>query len=267
MVTSLKEILWEMGDVGQRMSQINATEGAAGNFSVFVQELSDIDSRWCDRGEISLPFHAPALSGGWVIVTGSGCRERDIAQNPERIICLLHIHKSGETAILYAVDVLVKPTSELNSHLGVHNDQVARRSLNHHAIVHAQPVHLTYLSHIDRYADTVAFNRRFLRWQPETLVEFPSGIGVLPFYVPNSVEQAQNTIEGLQNHRAVIWRKHGIVTRDDHSIRKAGDLVEYAEAAAQYECLNLQVGEPTVGLSDEELQQISLSFGINQSFF
>ncbi len=267
MVKSLKEILWEMGDVGQRMSQINATEGASGNFSVFVQELPDIDSRWCEQGEISLPLPAPALSGGWVIVTGSGRRERDLAHNPELVICLLHIHSGGETAAVYAADALVKPTSELNSHLGVHNDQVARRALNYHAIVHAQPVHLTYLSHIDRYADTVAFNRRLLRWQPETIVEFPQGIGVVPFYVPNSPQQAENTIEGLRNHRAVIWRQHGIVTRNDHSLRSAGDLVEYAEAAAQYECLNLRAGEPTVGLSDEQLRQICLYFGINQPFF
>ncbi|MGK7903762.1 MAG: class II aldolase/adducin family protein [Hormoscilla sp.] len=198
MLKSLKEIIWEMSDVGQRMSQINATEGTAGNFSVFVRELPDIDSRWRDRGEISLPLPAPALSGGWVIITGSGRRERDITNHPELVICLLQINSGGETASLYAADAEIAPTSEWNSHLGVHNDHVAGRSLKHHALLHAQPVHLTYLSHIDRYADTVAFNRRLLRWQAETIVSFPEGIGVIPFCVPSSPEQASNAIEGLR---------------------------------------------------------------------
>ncbi|MBC6453957.1 MAG: class II aldolase/adducin family protein [Hormoscilla sp. SP5CHS1] len=267
MLKSLKEIIWEMSNVGQRMSQINATEGAAGNFSVFVRELPDIDSRWRDRGEISLPLPAAALSGGWVIITGTGRREREIAHHPELVICLLHINSDGETASLYAADAEIAPTSELNSHLGVHNDHVTRRSLDHHALIHAQPVHLTYLSHIDRYADTVALNRRLLRWQTETIINFPEGIGVIPFYVPTSPEQAKNTTEGLRNHRAIIWSKHGILTRHDSSLRSAGDLLEYAEVAAQYECLNLRAGEPTLGFSEEQLRQICSYFGINQPFF
>ena len=263
---SLKDILWEIGDVGRRMAQINAAEGAAGNISVFLRELPDMDSRFRARGSIFLPLPVPALTDGWLLVSGAGRRLRDIARNPDTMLCLLHIQGGGEQAEIYATADL-KPTSEFNSHLAIHDDQVLKRSLTQHTIVHAQPIYLTYLSHLERYGDTHALNHRLLRWQPETILEFPEGIGVVPFKIPGSAEQAEKTVEACQTYRAVVWRKHGIVTRADASVRKAGDLVEYAETAAHYEYLNLQAGEPTGGMSDEELQQICTHFGIEQPFF
>lgn len=263
---SLKEILWEIGDAGRRMMQINAAEGAAGNVSVFLRSLPNMDSRFLQRGTIDLPVTVPALSDGWLIVSAAGRRLRDIASNPDVTLCLLHIQEGGELADIYAA-ADIRPTSEFNTHLAIHNDQVARRSLDQHAIVHAQPLYLTYLSHLDRYSETVAFNRRLLRWQPETILEFPEGIGVLPFLVPGSAELAENTVEPLRSHRAVIWRRHGIVTRSDLSVRKAGDLVEYAETAAHYEYLNLRAGEPAAGMSDFELHLMCERFGIEQPFF
>lgn len=266
----LSKILWEMGDAGQRMSQINAAEGAAGNISVFVRNLPPTEEHlfpfWFEnsiRNPISLPVTVPSLVGGWVIVSGSGKRMRDIATIPEVALCLLQIQPGGETAILHTADPSLRPTSELNSHLAVHNDRVAEQNLSYHTVLHAQPLHLTYLSHIDRYGDTKALNRHLLRWQPETILEFPEGIGVSPFEIPASAEQAQQTVEILRQHRAVVWRRHGIVVRCDAGPRKAGDLVEYAEAAAQYEYLNLKAGEPSGGISDEEMRQMCQRFGID----
>ncbi|WP_017719711.1 class II aldolase/adducin family protein [Kamptonema formosum] len=263
---SLKDILWEIGDVGRRMAQINAAEGAAGNISVFLRNLPEMDSRFRSRGSIDLPVTVPALSGGWLIVSGSGRRLRDLARNPDTTLCLLHIQQGGEAGEIYAASDL-RPTSEFNSHLAIHNDHVARRSLSEHAVVHAQPLYLTYLSHLDAYSETFAFNRRLLRWQPETILEFPEGIGVLPFLVPGSQDLAEATVEPLRSHRAAIWRRHGIVTHADAGVRKAGDLVEYAETAAHYEYLNLRAGEPAAGMSDFELRLICDCFGINQPFF
>jgi rhamnulose-1-phosphate aldolase len=64
-----------------------------------------------------------------------------------------------------------------------------------------------------------------------------------------------------------VWSKHGIVTRSDESVRRAGDLVEYAETAAHFEYLNLQLGRPTEGLSDEEMRSICRANGISQKYF
>ena len=142
-----------------------------------------------------------------------------------------------------------------------------RRGLAYHAVVHAQPLRLTYLSHIERYQEHTFFNRRLLRWQPETIIELPEGIGMLPFQMPGSPEQQEVTTAALATHRAVVWARHGIVTRADSGIGKAGDLVEYVEAAAQYEYLNLAAGEPSNGLLDDQVRLICERMGIQQSFF
>ena len=264
--TSLDSVLAEMGDVGLRMSQIDAAEGAAGNMSVYLAGEIELSARFRRQSRIALPVAVPHLADGWVAVTGGSRRLRDVAQSPETIICLLHMTPDGQHATLYAAQG-VRPTSELNTHLAVHNDHVGRRALEQHAILHAQPVHLTYLSHVPRYQDTLAFNRRLLRWQPETIIVFPEGIGVLPFQVPGSAEQMAVTTSALATHRGIIWTHHGIVTRADSGIGRASDLVEYAEAAAHYEYLNLAAGEPSTGLSDEELRLICDQLKIQQTFF
>lgn len=262
----LQDIIADMDDVGQRMWLIGASEGAAGNISVFVRELDGFIDGMADQGVIQLPVEVPALANGWVVVSSAGRRVRDIARTSAIVLSLLQIDEQGTHATLYTAPG-GRPTSELNSHLAIHNDHVGRRSLHYHAVVHAQPLRLTFLSHIERYADTRSLNARLLRWQPETIVEFPEGIGVLPFQMPGSLEQTVVTVEGMRTHRAVVWRRHGIVTRADSSVGKAGDLVEYAEAAAQYEYLNLQAGEPTAGLSDDDLRLICTRLKIEQTFF
>lgn len=263
---SLDALLAEIGIAGARMVQLGAAEGAAGNISVFVRQLRP-DARFPELESRTLPIAAPALAEGWIVITGSGQRLSEISRAPERTLCLLKIASGGTEATLYA-DGPRRLTTELNSHLAVHNHQIARHGHASHVVLHAQPLRLTYLSHIPRYgeSDSEHFSRRLLRWQPETIIEFPEGIGMLPFEVPGSAAQMQVTRDGLHKHRAVIWQKHGIVTRAT-SVAKAADLVEYAEAAAQYEYLNLVAGEPSSGLSDDELRQICEQLGIQQTLF
>ncbi len=260
-------IMREMGRVGKRMVEIGAAEGAAGNLSIYTREIGASEIEGFREQEVSeLPVATPALANGWVIVTGSGRRLGDIADSPETTLCLLHIDERGERASLLAAG-RVRPTSELNSHLAIHNDHVGRRSLSYHAVVHAQPLHLTYLSHIMAPGASVDFNRRLLRWQPETIMQFPEGIGLLPFEIPGTLEQATVTAKALQAHRAVVWQRHGMVARADAGVRAAGDLVDYAETAARYVYMNLALGEPGSGLSDTEMRLMCERLGIEQQFY
>jgi rhamnulose-1-phosphate aldolase len=259
-------MLREIGDTGEQMTVLGADEGSAGNISVFVRAIEGIDEHFWDHGVMDLPVACPALQGGWLVVTGTGRRMRDLSQDPEATLLILEILEGGRRATIYTASN-VKPTSELNSHLAIHNDQVGRHNLSYNAIVHAQPRFLTYISHLTEYTDTASLNRRLLRWEPETIINFPEGIGMIPFHVPGSPEQMADTMAGLQTYRAVVWQRHGIVTRSDDNVRRAGDLVEYAETAAHFEYLNLQLGRPTEGLSDEEMREICRQNGIAQKFF
>jgi rhamnulose-1-phosphate aldolase len=158
-------------------------------------------------------------------------------------------------------------TSEFNSHLAVHYNQICASNTNFHAIIHAQPVHLTYLSHIPRYQDVRYLNTHLLRWQPETIINLPEGIGFIPFEVPSSARLMAANITALRQHRIVIWAKHGVMARSDISVKRAADRVEYAETAAKYEYLNLGIGEIGAGLSVEEIRAICATFDVKQDIF
>ncbi|HEX6507826.1 MAG TPA: class II aldolase/adducin family protein [Chloroflexota bacterium] len=254
-------IIRDIGETGVQLTALEATAGSAGNISVFVRELRNLDEHFEERGEIQLPIEVPDLASGWIVVTATGRRLRDVSAYPEQSVVVVHVHADGARATLYAA-VDLQPTSEWNSHLAIHADHVARRAVSYHAVVHAQPHHLTYLSHHPAYATDDRLSDRLLRWEPETVVTFPEGIGVVPFHVPGSAVQMRDTVEWSREYRLVVWQKHGVVSRSDVSASRAADLVEYAEIAARYEVLNLQLESPAGGLSNDELRDLCMAFRV-----
>ena len=58
-----------------------------------------------------------------------------------------------------------------------------------------------------------------------------------------------------------------MLARSDGSVRRAVDLIEYAETAARFEYLNLAGGGRAAGLSLEELRAIIHAFKLTQSYF
>jgi rhamnulose-1-phosphate aldolase len=265
----LDEILEVFGAAGTRLSDIDASEGAAGNISIYVGWDLDPRRKFPLAKTTPLPIQVPELAGRSFIVTGSGRRLRDVIKDPGANLGFLRVEPGGENAVLFTSPrcLFSQLTSEFNSHLAVHRDQVARSGTNFHAVVHAQPPYLTYLSHIPRYQDMEYFNRHVLRWQPELIVQLPEGIGYAPFLVPGSKELMDTTVEILRRHRLVIWGKHGVVARSDISVTKATDRIEYAETGARYEYMNLVNGEQGEGLSTQELRAICAAFSVTQNLF
>lgn len=260
----LQEILVSMGEGGRRLAALDASEGAAGNISVFVGWPMDPRRQFPIAEELSLPVAVPQLAGGLVFVTGSGRRLRDIAGDPAANLGAVRVNQDGMTGVLYTSPrrLFESVTSEWNSHLGVHADTVERLGTNFHAVVHAQPPHLVYLSHVPALRDEVQFNHRLLRWEPETIINLPSGIGVLPFMVPGSQELMDANVASLRTHRIVLWSKHGVMARSDISVTRAVDRIEYAEAAARFEFMDLRAGERAEGLTRDEIRAVVEAFRV-----
>ena len=265
----LDELLILIGEAGRRLSEIEASEGAAGNISVYLGWPVEPRRKFPNVEEIPLPDAMPELANASFLVSGSGRRLREIIFDPGANVGFVTINPGGTTAKLYTSGrrLFAKVTSEFNSHLAVHRDQITRTGTNFHAVIHAQPLHLTYLSHIPRYQDEQYLNRHLLRWQPETIVNLPEGVGLLPFRLPGSPDLMAGTVQKLREHRVVVWSKHGVMSRSDNSVKRAGDRVEYAETGARYEYLNLTNNELGEGLSDEEIRAICKAFNIQQSIF
>jgi rhamnulose-1-phosphate aldolase len=192
-----------------------------------------------------------------------------VAEAPTANLACIVVEAGGRTGKMFTSSEaeFKRVTSEFNSHLAVHHDQMRSKEIRLHAVLHAQPVHLTYLSHLADYQDEQYLNRHLFRWQPETILNFPEGIGVLPFLLPGSAQLTVETMLALREHRIVIWSRHGVMARAKDSIFHALDLIEYAETAAHYEYLNLGAGERGNGLSPEQIRSIGESWNIQQKLF
>jgi rhamnulose-1-phosphate aldolase len=267
--SAVRQILKDMGEVGKRLVEIGATEGAAGNISICVRDTLEIREFFPQMTVVDLPVPAPDLAGATIIATGSGRRLRDIADEPTANLAAIIVEDGGKTGKMFtSVDCPFKRvTSEFNSHLAVHHDQMRSRPLRLHAIIHAQPTYLTFLSHISKYQDERYLNTHLLRWQPETILNFSEGIGILPFLLPGSTHLMLETMICLRDHQVVVWSQHGVMARADESIVHALDLVEYIETAAQYEVLNLFSGEESSGLSPENIRAVANSWNVKQKIY
>ncbi|MFD0312884.1 class II aldolase/adducin family protein [Streptomyces flavalbus] len=265
---SVPALLKEMGGAGARLDTLHACEAGAGNISVALPTPADLGETFPHTRAFDLPAATPALAGWTVLVTGSGQRLRDIAAAPTAAVAAVSIDTDGTALLRYADDrAWARPTSEFNSHLAVHDDHVGRRGLTGpHCVVHAQPPYLVALSHHGP-ADSARFSRRILRWEPETVVQLPEGVGFLDFMVPGSRQLQDASVAGLREARIVIWAKHGLLARSDDGPLKAVDLIEYAETGAMYEALNAQTGSPGEGLSDDELRAVIKAFDVRTTLY
>jgi rhamnulose-1-phosphate aldolase len=265
----LDDLLRAIGEAGRRVADIEASEGAAGNISVCMRWAVEPRTRFPVIEDLELAQPVPELAGACLLVTGSGRRLREIIDEPTANVACIVVQPGGLIGRLHTSHHrrFERVTSEFNSHLAVHQDQIRATGTNFHAVIHAQPIHLTYLSHVPPYRDPAHLNARLLRWQPETIVNLPEGIGFVPFLIPSSSELMAATIDCLRRHRIVVWAKHGVMARSDVSIKRAADRVEYAETAAKYEYLDLCAGGRGEGLSAEELRAICQTFGVRQEFF
>ena len=142
----LQEILTAIGEAGQRLSDIDASEGAAGNISVFIGWPMEVRRLFPLATEIDLPVRVPHLVGRLFFITGSGRRLRDILSEPTANLAAIVINEGGASAQQYTGPgcLFTRVTSEFNSHLAIHQDQILRSNTNFHAVIHAQPTHITY---------------------------------------------------------------------------------------------------------------------------
>jgi rhamnulose-1-phosphate aldolase len=265
----LDDLLSHMGKAGKRLVELGACEGAAGNISMCVRWDLEISSRFPLKEQVELPQPVPELAGMIFIVSGSGCRLRDMLDEPTANIGCLVVDRDGKTGQLFSARErqFTRLTSEFNSHLAVHYDRVLSDDVSFNAVVHAQPPYITYLSHIEAYQDEAYLNQHLLRWEPETIIQFPQGIGILKYQTPSSSDLAEATTRSLHTHTLVIWARHGVICRSDASVLQACDFVEYAEAAARFEYLNLTVGEKSSGLSADEIRELCKSLNVHQEIY
>src|SRR5512142_55277 len=99
--SAVKQLLKDMGEVGKRLSEIGATEGAAGNISICVRDTLEIREFFPQMTVIDLPVPAPDLAGATILVTGSGKRLRDVADAPMVNLAAIVVEDGGKTGRMF----------------------------------------------------------------------------------------------------------------------------------------------------------------------
>ena len=152
---TLEQVIHQVGEAGLRLSEIGAADGSAGNISVYLGKDVVVPTAFDHTDRVDLPIPVVELAGGSFIVTGSGRRLREIAGDPDGCLAVLTVAPDGAAGILHTSERrrFDRITVEFNTHLAIHRDHVVRDSLSFHSVIHAQPTHLTYLSHIPEYRD------------------------------------------------------------------------------------------------------------------
>jgi rhamnulose-1-phosphate aldolase len=199
-----------------------------------------------------------------ILLTGSGCRFRDIAEDPESGMCIIQISQDGLTCGIldaYGFSKDIRPTSELSTHLLLH-DYSREMGLKENVVIHSHPTELVAISQIKRFWNENIFNSKLHGMLPEVKVVIPKGAGLVDYALPGSEKLAESTLEKIkEDYRIIIWQKHGCLAVSDSPIG-AFDTIDILNKGAQVLLACLNAGETPEGLSGAELMELKQAFNL-----
>ena len=188
----------------------------------------------------------PNLKGCYFYCKGTNKRMRDLARWPMENGSVIRILDDCASYEIIA-DNPVKPTSELPSHLSVHNYLIGKGS-NYKASLHTHPIELVAMTHCKKYLEKDVATRLLWSMIPETKAFCPRGLGIIPYQLPGDYD-------------VTIWEKHGVFAVDT-DIMSAFDQVDVLNKSAQiYICAKNMGFEPD-GMSDEQMKEMTVAFNL-----
>ena len=154
----------------------------------------------------------------------------------------------------------MKPTSELPSHLAVHDDFV-QRGLDYTASLNTHPIELVAMSHTDRFLQKDVLTNLLWSMIPETKAFCPKGLGIVPYQLPGSVGLARATIAQLEDYDVVMWEKHGVFAVG-YDVMEAFDQVDVLNKSAQIYMSAKAMGFEPDGMTQVQMKEMSTAFNL-----
>ena len=144
---ALEHEIMQVAEVAGYLWQKGWAERNGGNITVNVTKMVDDEIRQMPAiSEVKqIGVTLPALKGCYFYCKGTNMRMRDLARWPMENGSIIRILDDCASYVIIA-DNPVKPTSELPSHLSVHNDLLSKGS-PYRASVHTHPIELVAMSH------------------------------------------------------------------------------------------------------------------------
>ena len=229
---ALHAAVWQVAETAGYLWEKGWAERNGGNITVNVTEYIDDEIRplpaICEPRAIGTVL--PHLKGCWFYCKGTQKRMRDLARDPMANGSIIRITDDCAHYEIVA-DQPVAPTSELPSHLSVHNYLLAKGS-PYRASLHTHPIELVAMTHCRKFMEKDVATRLLWSMIPETKAFCPRGLGMVPYLMPSGVELADATIKAIDDdYDVVMWEKHGVFAVDT-DIMSAFDQVDVLNKAA-----------------------------------
>jgi len=262
----LKQEIDKVAEVAGYLWQKGWAERNGGNIVVNVtDQLStanyQLPTDHCQQSTpIPIGTTLPHLKGCYFYCKGTNRRMRDLAREPMDNGSIIRILDDCAHYEIIA-DKAVIPTSELPSHLSVHNYLISKGS-PYKASLHTHPIELVAMTHHRPFLEKDVLTKILWSMIPETKAFCPRGLGIVPYMLPGSVALAEATIRTLDdNYDVVMWEKHGVFAVDT-DIMNAFDQVDVLNKAAQIYISARSMGFEPEGMNEAQMKELSVAFGL-----
>ena len=253
--------LWQKGWAERNGGNIvvNVTEQLNSRLSTFNNSKpSTLNSQLSKP--IPIGTTLPHLKNSYFYCKGTNRRMRDLAQAPMDNGAIIRILDDCAHYEIIA-DKPVMPTSELPSHLSVHNYLIAKGS-PYKASLHTHPIELVAMTHHRPFLEKDVLTKILWSMIPETRAFCPKGLGIVPYLLPSSVALGEATLKTLnEDYDVVMWEKHGVFAVDT-DIMSAFDQVDVLNKAAQIYLSARSMGFHPEGMTDAQMQELAERFGL-----
>ena len=251
----------KVAEVAGYLWQKGWAERNGGNITVNVTEYVDDAIKAMPAISEVKPIGAvlPHLKGCYFYCKGTQKRMRDLARRPMENGSIIRILDDCASYVIIA-DSPVMPTSELPSHLSVHNYLIFK-GLSFKASVHTHPIELVAMSHNKKFLEKDVASNLLWSMIPETKAFCPRGLGIIPYKLPSSVELAEATIRELDDYDVVMWEKHGVFAVDV-DVMAAFDQIDVLNKSALIYIAAKNMGFEPDGMSQEQMKEMSVAFNL-----
>jgi rhamnulose-1-phosphate aldolase len=259
---ALKAAVDQVAEVAGYLWQKGWAERNGGNITINITEYVDEAMKALPAIDAprSIGKTLPHLKGCWFYCKGTGKRMRDLAREPMANGSIIRILEDCARYEIVA-DAVVAPTSELPSHLAVHDYLLAKGS-PYRASLHTHPIELVALTHSKKWMEKDVATRMLWSMIPETKAFCPRGLGMVPYLLPSSVELADATLRTLdEGYDVVMWEKHGVFAVDT-DIMSAFDQVDVLNKSALIYIAARNMGFEPEGMSDAQMKEMSVAFNL-----
>ena len=257
----LQREIEKVAEVAGYLWQNGWAERNGGNITVNI-------TQWADAAMQRLPpisdikpigTTLPSLRGCYFFCKGTGKRMRDLARRPMENGSIIRILDDCASYVIIA-DHPVQPTSELPSHLAVHNRLIEQQS-PYKATIHTHPIEIVAMSHNREFLGKDVLTRLLWSMIPETKAFCPLGLGIVPYALPGSNALAEATLNELESYDVVLWEKHGVFAKG-LDVLDAFDQIDVLSKSAKIYLDCRAMGFEPEGMSSAQMQEMTKAFNL-----